>query len=621
MSEEHNEVFDYLEQKGLNPKLASGGTNAECSCVYCTKKRHMYVVIERHEKGGRVRLPWYHHCKKCGKSGGKHALQKELGDLPDILTFGGGGKQLTESLFLKTSKADQKIRPPDVVPTPGADEEYHAALMLAYDKSEEADQYAKVALAWLIDERCLPIETLRSFKIGFRWIELGKPPRKKKYPFVCYPYYSLSGQLINFKFRMIDQEAFGFKKKKFFTKWTGCESHPYGIERLVDGADGENPCILVEGEGDLLALHALGFHNVLSLPNGANSWDHQWVRYFSSFETIYIALDNDAVGQEASSTIAEKIGKLRCLNVLFPLKDANDCLMAGYTGDQMQEYFEKSSPFPGGQITEIGDFEEQLVARLHGGIETLGVSTGYDGFDEIIGGWRTEEVTVWTGDTGMGKTTFVLNCAEKVAQQGVNVLYCPFEMKPIALMTKLVIMRERQEFMQLSEAQVRASVQYISRNVPLYFMDAYGQVGIDPILEMVKYSARYLGIGLFVLDPLQYAIQVTDPRFERIEIIKVMQKTQDLAKTLGIRIWMIVHPTKLPPDRKKSRKVILDDLPGSAAIKQDADNVIRIWARPNKYDAITPHVEITGLKLRSEFARPGTFALTFDPSTLHYTEQ
>ncbi len=100
-----------------------------------------------------------------------------------------------------------------------------------------------------------------------------------------------------------------------------------------------------------------------------------------------------------------------------------------------------------------------------------------------------------------------------------------------------------------------------------------------------------------------------------------MKESQNLAKSLGVRIWMVVHPTKLPAERKKSRKVILDDLPGSAAIKQDADNVIRVWAKPDKNDALTPDVELGLLKARSEFARAGTCYLRFDPNILRYKER
>lgn len=610
-----DEMLEYLDEKELRPKLVEGGEEAQCDCPYCGKEKHLYVVIMQHEKKGRIRLPGFHKCMKCSETGGKAKLKRVLGDLPDIWVPGqSSNRKIGESLFLRSGGTD-RIRIPSVVPTANIDKTYHAQLKAAYDKTTD-DKYAQIALAWLMDDRSIPWATLESFNIGFAWIEVGKARKKRRLPFVAYPYYSISGQLINFKFRLICAEDFGMKSKMFM-KWTGCESNPYGLERLQED---HAAVVLVEGENDLLAMHAFGYDNVLSLPDGANSWDHKWTRYLAPYEQIYLCLDNDDTGQDAAHSIADRIGKLRCLNVLLPLKDANDCLMAGHTSGQIEDVFKTAEPFPGGQIVEIGDFEEILIKRLRGGERTTGISTGYTNLDLLLCGWREEELTILTGDTGMGKTTMLMSLAEKLAMAGVNTLYCPFEMKPVQLMTKLVAMRAQRQFMQLDEETVRRKVRELREDVPLYFLDAYGQVGLDPIVEIVQYAARYLGIGAFVLDPLQYALQHAGGQREREELISAMHQLQKIVKTLAIRIIMVVHPTKLPADRKKSRKVELDDLPGSASIKQDADNVIRIWARPDKTGALTSHVELTVLKARSEFARPGTATFQFDPDTLIYHE-
>lgn len=955
---DNDDLFKYLESKGLKPKRVEGGQEAKCNCAYCGKKGHLYVCLVKHESKGRVRLPGFHKCMKCDAKGGKTGLKRALGDLPDIWTPGkSSNRKVGDSIFLRNNGAE-RIRPPSVVPTAGIDVKYHAQLAAAHDGTS-SDEYAKTALSWLVEERGIPWATLESFKIGFAWIPLGKKGRRKKHPFIAYPYYSMTGDLINFKFRMVSPEDFG-KKPKSFMKWTGCESHPYGLERLQDD---HAAIILVEGEQDLLAMHALGYDNVLSLPDGANSWDHKWTRYLAPYEQLYICLDNDDTGQDAAQSLADRVGKLRCMNVLLPLKDANDCLMAGHTGDDVQEFFNNAEPFPGGQIVDIGDFEDLLVQSLHGGERTTGISTGYANLDLLLCGWREEELTILTGDTGMGKagtieslvltpdgwvemgslkvgdlvlnqdgeavpvigvyhqgvkevfkvttkdggttvvcgehlwecqtsndrargksrvidtnemkgilyrgdgalnisiptvknvslgesltidpyllgfllgdgsisqssirlttsnqkaidqiskrlpsnvslspvgkrgiefnlsakrgqknpvkkalvelglhgcksyekfipdtcfnlshddrvlllqglldsdgscektgvvrfssaskvlvegvstlvrslggvvgkvserttsythkgqkkqgrishritinlpehiqpfgfcdakqarvkprkvtryiksiepagtaecvciavdsprrlyvtddyivthnTTFLMTLAEKLASRGVNTLYCPFEMKPIQLMRKLVSMRAQRQFMQLDEDTVRAKVRELRDDVPLYFLDAYGQVGLEPIIEIVQYAARYLGIGAFILDPLQYALQHGGGKGERQEIINAMHSLQKLVKTLAIRVIMVVHPAKLPQDRKKSRKVELDDLPGSASIKQDADNVLRLWAKPDKTGAITPHVEVTVLKARSEFARLGTATYSFNPDTLIYHE-
>lgn len=612
-------LFSYLEKSGLNPRLVDGGKQANCDCKYpgCEKEKHLYVVLEEHEKSGKIRLPGYHMCQRCGNGGGFTLLKRTLGDFPDIWIPGKSkNRKVGESLLLRSPGSD-RIKTPSVVPPEGLDLEYHQSLKDAYLK-QTRDRYAKVAISWLIDERSIPWETLEKFNIGFGWVEVGSKEKGfRNWPFVCYPYYSVNGTLINFKYRLVNPEDFGMKKKVFI-KYKGCESHPYGIEKL----DFENKSvIIVEGENDLLSLDHYGFANVISLPNGAKNWEHKWSRYLSEFEDIFICVDNDEVGQEVAPVLAERLGKLRCSNVLLPLKDANECLCAGYTDKQMRGFFDAYEPFPGGQIVDIGDFEDLLVQRLKGGEETVGVSTGFENLDELFVGWRQSEVTVLTGDTGTGKTTFTAWLAMNLAENGVNTLYCPFEMKPVEMMTKLVAMRAGRQFLELDEKTVRENVREIRDEIPLCFLDTAGQIGIPALVEVIKYAARYLGIGAFVIDPLQQALEHQgDSSRERQEIIQAMIAFRALADSLAIRIIMVVHPTKLPENRKKTRKVELDDLPGSARIKQDANNVLRIWVRMDKTGVPTPHVEFTILKVRSEFARPGTVYFHFDPDTLKYHE-
>ena len=53
----------------------------------------------------------------------------------------------------------------------------------------------------------------------------------------------------------------------------------------------------------------------------------------------------DEPGRRGSEKAADKLGRYRCLNVLLPLKDANDCLKAGFTNEEMAEILAKAKPF------------------------------------------------------------------------------------------------------------------------------------------------------------------------------------------------------------------------------------------------------------------------------------
>lgn len=53
-------------------------------------------------------------------------------------------------------------------------------------------------------------------------------------------------------------------------------------------------------------------------------------------------------------------------------------------------------------------------------------------------GHRKGELTVFTGNTGVGKTTFLSQLSVDLAQQGVNTLWGSFEVKNVNLIRKML---------------------------------------------------------------------------------------------------------------------------------------------------------------------------------------
>lgn len=101
----------------------------------------------------------------------------------------------------------------------------------------------------------------------------------------------------------------------------------------------DDKCLVItEGEYDAMAVHQETKLPCVSLPQGASHLPKQLMPFFDRFETIYLWLDSDEVGQRAAEKFAEVLGAGRTLIIDPSLngtaseaeqsgaKDANDAL-------------------------------------------------------------------------------------------------------------------------------------------------------------------------------------------------------------------------------------------------------------------------------------------------------
>lgn len=125
--------------------------------------------------------------------------------------------------------------------------------------------------------------------------------------------------------------------KKQIRVEANCEPCLFGWEAIPDKARTITIC---EGEIDSLSLYQYGYP-ALSLPfGGGKGAKHNWLEYefdnLSVFDEIYLCLDNDDVGRATVLELVERLGRHRCKIVQLPYKDANECLQAGVSQEEIK---------------------------------------------------------------------------------------------------------------------------------------------------------------------------------------------------------------------------------------------------------------------------------------------
>ena len=265
-------------------------------------------------------------------------------------------------------------------------------------------------------------------------------------------------------------------------------------------------------------------------------------------------------------------------------------------------------------LKQPSDFREQILNPKNSRV----IFTGLQEFDRLQGGLRPCELTIITGETGSGKTTFAAAYLPyTLSQKGYPVLIASFEMKPDSIQRKMVQITMGRPFKDLSQSEKEEALDFIEQ-LPIHYVDIYGQIGLKELKSAIFKSYKQFGINFVVLDHLHFFLKYSADQ-ERQAIDTALRDIKSWAMQLNIHIFLIVHPTKLTYDNKI---VHLNDLKGSSGLKQFPDNVLSIWRPRGEDDLKKPQNEIVLhiLKVRDDDGDEGKIILSFDKRSQSYSD-
>lgn len=496
-------------------------------------------------------------CQKCGKSGNLFTLKKTLGDVLDPVRIG------------KPKKLAKPIKK-DI-------EGMHKTLLGSTN-----------VMKWLKEERKISEDMINDFKLLLDGNRIG------------FPYFQ-GGNLVNIKWR---------SKSKEFTREKGCSSSLFNIDNI----QADKAVILAEGEFDVIAATQMGFECVVSGSNGAASFDESWAEELANAPEIFLAYDNDPTGEEGAKKAATLLGRARCKRVYLPFKDFNECLVNVMAREDLMEFFNDAVPYKDEDMLHFND----MTKRVHDDIyeqSQKGLLTGWKEFDEFMGGVRPGEVTVISGDTSAGKTTLCCNIGYRLIENGV--VFVSTETAPEKIIRKLYSINSGVAITEKTPHECIKEQEEFYAGKRLYFLDAHGEVSFDKIRDTLEYTRRY-GVQVAVLDHLHFFLTGQSMDNDRIEIERFMRSLVKLARATGMHIFLVCHPTKLSESDDGSPRIVRpNDLKGSAAIKQDAHNILSLWRNPNNKDK--PAV-LYIQKVRDDNGFPGSIDFKFDYRSQRYQE-
>ena len=466
-------------------------------------------------------------------------------------------------------------------------------------------------------------ETLRHWRVGAHLVRAGDGRVVEQY--VALPVLDAKGVAMNMRFRSVpggclrcasvgcDRCKAG-QVKKIYLRCPGAASTLFGVHQL-DG-DSASEVVITEGELDVLALWQYGFRtNVVTGTAGAGTWLDEWLDTLEPYRSFLLAYDADTAGDEGATKLAEKLGRERCSRVVLPAKDAADCLAACVGQRTIHAALDAAKPMVDVSLVRVDAYADAIERLVQRPGELRGLPTGSAKLDEAVGGWRPGLVVV-TGDTAAGKTSWTTWAAHQQAIRGVPVLLTSFEQRPIGTVQKLLRSQLGGDFSLATEVARRTAMAQLGV-LPIYMLDHYGELSMPQCMEAIGYAVRRRGVKMAVIDHLGFLVQGAED--ERRAIEDAVRKLALFAVQRECTIVLICHPNNLSVTQQ--RRVMLGDLKGASAIRQDAhvglvvERVLPGRAVP--HPAATVHVD----KCRSEFGLQGARVTQFyDPESCVYAD-
>jgi len=250
---------------------------------------------------------------------------------------------------------------------------------------------------------------------------------------------------------------------------------------------------------------------------------------------------------------------------------------------------------------------ERFKHDLFHGTDTVGLEIpDWKSFNTQIGGMRRGEITVVTGDTSTGKTTWTLNIFYQLVKMGIPIFIVSSEMPNTKVMSKFISMHTGLPYTVLRREENKEllgnAIDYFLSK-PIYFLNLHGSIEVDKLSEYIVYVSHRFGVNYVMLDHLHYFVSAGNDNPVG-EIERFMRGIVTVSRDCQTHIMLIAHPAKLNND---TGHVSMNNIKGSSSIKQDSHNIITLWRNKELRDS---KLFVNFVKVRDDAGREGS--LTFD---------
>ncbi|VDO11332.1 unnamed protein product [Rodentolepis nana] len=243
--------------------------------------------------------------------------------------------------------------------------------------------------------------------------------------------------------------------------------------------------------------------------------------------------------------------------------------------------------------------------------------------NKLLKGFRSHEMTVLSGKTGVGKTTFACEYSLDLAEQGVRTLWGSFEMPLPRICRTLLHQYAGEPLHSQPPIRVAAWATAFQQELPMLFLNMHGRPSEKEVFDALEESVKEEGVEHVILDNLQFMMGCggmggrggMEEKFTRQD--RFVERLRAFSTDSGAHLTLVVHPRKVEDDHLLS----IASLYGGGKISQEADNIMLVQEEvgtavpkrylqivKNRYDGTLGKMDLNYNRSRMSF-RPSTHTL------------
>jgi replicative DNA helicase len=271
----------------------------------------------------------------------------------------------------------------------------------------------------------------------------------------------------------------------------------------------------------------------------------------------------------------------------------------------------------------LNDYVRQLEHDIEHPDEVIGVSSGYDGMDDMLGRKRIQRgsLVVVGARPAMGKTSYMIGMVSNNVnkQPGSQSLIYSLEMPEIQLVDRMVSHGSGVSYDDLlmpgpgqdSDYNFARMAEFSGKlNQSEIYINDTSNIRVEQIMMEAREMARKKPIDVIAVD---YLTLITAPDAERndLRVGEITKALKRLAKELDCVVVLLSQLSR-DLEKRRDKRPVNSDLRDSGQIEQDADYIIMLY-RDIVYDPNTHLGNLAEAILRkNRFGAVGTVYHNFE---------